>query len=299
MLPSGDGCSRPAAPGPLRVVHGPPPRGPVRHGRGIQPPARSQPVLQLAEGEGQVGLGVPGGGHMPQRQRDLERVHIGDVTARGGVGAVMGRDPRHVAAQHQDHVGLSEHRMLFRLVPVVAHLQRMFGREVHPHRHRLQHADPGQFAQPGQPAHRGRIAAEVGGDDQRRPGVLQRGGDLVGHLIRQCGRGHRIPPRTLAVLPEQPLLPYQQLTEFRVSDLAAERVPADRRALQRDEGGGDPVPPLGEPVSLGHVIGTQNLSHGHLCIQVARLMTACERMYVTRTIPDGHSGRGFPARPAG
>src|ERR1700745_3219161 len=44
---------------------------------------------------------------------------------------------------------------------------------------------------------------------------------------------------------------------------AAERLSADLGALQRDEGGRDPVAPLREPVSLGHVIGPEEISHRH------------------------------------
>ena len=59
---------------------------------------------------------------------------------------------------------------------------------------------------------------------------------------------------------------HQQVAQLPVRHLAAERPAADRRAFQRDERRRDPVPPLGEPVRLGYVIGAQNLSHGHLNI---------------------------------
>ena len=56
----------------------------------------------------------------------------------------------------------------------------------------------------------------------------------------------------------------QHLAELPARHLAAERLPADLGALQRDEGGRDPVAPLREPVSLGHVLGPEEISHRHL-----------------------------------
>jgi hypothetical protein len=73
-------------------------------------------------------------------------------------------------------------------------VQAVIGREVHPHRHRLDHADARELAQLGQGGHRRRVASQVGRDDQGRVGAGQRGGDLVGHLRRQRHRGHRRPP---------------------------------------------------------------------------------------------------------
>ncbi len=74
----------------------------------------------------------------------------------------------------------------------------MIGREVHPHRHRLDHADARELAQLGQGGHRRRVPSQVGRDDQGCVGTGERGGDLVGHLRRQRHRGHRRPPLALA-----------------------------------------------------------------------------------------------------
>jgi hypothetical protein len=76
----------------------------------------------------------------------------------------------------------------------------MVGGEVHPHRHRLDHADGRQLAQLGQGGHRFGVPPQMGRDDQGRGGTAERGGDLVGHLRRERHRGHRRPPLPLVRL---------------------------------------------------------------------------------------------------
>ena len=201
--------SGPLAGGPLRqvrVVHG---RGPLRPRPDralVKAAPLGQPGRHLPQGEAEVGPGVPGGGHVPQRHLLLDRVDVQHVDAGTGGRPVGGGDPGHVAAHHQHHVGLRQQRVLAGGVPLVSPVQRVIGREVHPHRHRLDDGHGGQLTQPDQVGHGGRVAPQVRGDHQGGGGLLERGRDLVGHLRGECGRRDRAPPWALGRLRRQPLL---------------------------------------------------------------------------------------------
>ena len=161
---------------------------------------------------------------MPERHLFLDRVDVQHVDPGAGRGAVGGGDPRHVAAGHQHHVRVREQRILGGGAPLVAQVQRVAGREVHPHRHRLDHADRRELAQLGQGGHGRRVPSQVGRDDQGCVGAGERGGDLIGHLRRQRHRGHRRPPLPLVGLGRHRLL----------HDLAAREQVGRARPAPRD-----------------------------------------------------------------
>jgi hypothetical protein len=200
---------RPLGLGPplaLRVVPGMDPRRAGLDSHLVEALPPGQPVAQLADGGREIRPRVPPGRHLPQRHPLLERVDVDDVDAGGRVRAVVARDPRHVAAQHEDHVRLGQDRILLRAVPLVAEVQRVIVGEVDGGRHRLDHPDGRQVAQPDQIGHGGGVPAQVRGDDQRGARVLQRVRDLVRDLVCQRGGRDRRPPVTRGRLRRQFLL---------------------------------------------------------------------------------------------
>ena len=85
-----------------------------------------------------------------------------------------GRNPRHVAIDDENEIGLRQSAVLERMVPVIALVQRIVMRKVDVTRHGFQHAHAEPAAEADKLGHGGGIATDIRGDDERPRGSLNR-----------------------------------------------------------------------------------------------------------------------------
>jgi hypothetical protein len=83
---------------------------------------------------------------VPHVHLGLQRVDVDAVDGGPGGRPVHRGDPRHVAVDGQDHVGLHQDRVLRHGVVLETGVQLMVGREVHVIGHRLKYTDGQQLA---------------------------------------------------------------------------------------------------------------------------------------------------------
>ena len=104
---------------------------------------------------------------VPKRHRLLQRIDIDDSDCGLIAGFADRRNPRHVAVDHQNKIGLRQRAVLDGMVPLIALIKRIVMGIVDGSGHGFQHPHAEPVAEADEFRHGGGISAQIGRDDER------------------------------------------------------------------------------------------------------------------------------------